>query len=259
MTTAEQLAAACRQGKLVITTGSVSLTPRRTLRNRPGWMVERERVVGVSIARKPRSVCLRICTDDGISHLVDPLISSDALRVVDLLGYAPGVSPVLSMHSLMDRPVKMPCAWGHAELTDTQLTFRPLLPWHRERSWSVVLDDIVGASNTTPPGTRMLHDLAIHTTGGQVYVLRRLRPQHALALTQRCGHMYAALPAEPKSQREALEYHITTKSRSIAASGPLAIEPARRQAKPRRVQRELDDFWNQQRRSTDRFRPLADA
>lgn len=255
-----QLATRCRQGRLVITSKTVSLRRRHSLRRRPLWMVERTQVVGASIAREPGVVCLRICTGDGASRRVDPLVPVDALRVVALLGYAIGVSPALCSDTQgLPAAVKMPCAGGRAELEGSRLTFRPRLPWHQSHAWTLSLDQILGVSSTLRPGARMLHDVAIHATDGGIYVLRRLRPEHAFALSRLCGHLYAALPVEPKSQREAIEFHITTPLRSVSAPVPLAIEPSKRRTKRRRLQRELDDFWSQQRSASDRFRPLAGA
>lgn len=277
---AVQLATPCRQGRLLITRDTVTLTRRHALGHRPWWMVARAHVVGASVAREPGVVYLLICTGDGAARRVDPLASADALRVVDMLGYAAGVSPFLSGAASAQSAVKMPCAGGHVALAGGRLTFHPLFPWRRATAWALPLDQILGASSVTRIGPHRLHDLAIHSMDGKVYALRRLRPEHALDLSRLCGHLYAALPAEPKSQREALEYHITAKPRPLPVGlpPPITITPprqaqtqyqARQQSqrtpphpqppKRRGVQRELDDFWSQQRSATDRFRPLAGA
>lgn len=263
---AVELATPCRQGRLIITRETVRLERRQALGRHPRWTAARADIVGASIAREPGTVYLLICEGDGTTHRVDPLVSSDALRIIELLGYAAGVSSVLSGGANTQQKVRMPCAGGRAELDGGWLIYRPRLPWRRSTTWTLSLDQILGVSSVTRPGTRMLHDLAIHTSDGRAHVLRRLRPEHALTLSRLCGHLYAALPAEPKSQREALDYHITSTPRTLPANlpAPVAVEPPaqptrKRRPKHRGVQRDLDDLWTQQRSATDRFRPLAGA
>lgn len=251
-----QITTPCRQGRLVITNETVSLVSQRWLRGRARWSVARENVAGASVLREPGVVGLAICTTDGVIHCVDPLLPGDALRVVAELGYAGGGSPALSASAEPRHVIRMACAGGRAELGADGLSYHPRLPWRQARAWTLPLDQIAGASSSTRPGVRMLHDLAIHTTDGRVFALCRLRPDHALALARLFGHLYAALPTEPTSQREAIEYHITTKPQTLLPPASIEIEPSRRQAKQRKLERELDDFWKQQRGATNGYHPL---
>lgn len=254
MVHAVQLVVPCRQGRLVITPETVSLLARRSLRSRVRWSAVRKDVAGASVTREPGVVGLVICTAHGVERRVDPRFPGDALRVIELLGHAVGGASSLSAGSTSRHAVRMPCSGGYVVLAEERLSYHPRLPWRQVRGWALPFAAIAGASSTTRPGPRLLHDVAIHTTDGRVFALCRLRPHHALALARIFGHLYAALPAEPKSQREAVEYHITTKLLASSAPVPLAIEPARRRAKQRKLERELDDFWSQQRGATSRYR-----
>lgn len=254
-----QLAVLCREGRIVITPEGVSLARRHSLRRRPKWTASRAEVAGASITREPGAVCLTICVSGAAPHRVHPLFPADALRVIELLGYTSGAAFVLPSATDKRQKVQMPCAGGHAELTSQQLAFRPRLPWRSAWAWTLSLAEVSGASTVMRPGTSRLHDLAIHTADGRTFALRRLRPEHALALSRQLGHLYAALPAEPKSQREALEYHIIAKPRVLPALEQFDIAPPQPQRKRGKVQRELDDFWSQQRSAGSRLRPLPGA
>lgn len=252
------LAVQCREGRLVITPEAVYLARRHSLRRRPKWEAERTEVAGASITREPRAVRLTICACDGTPRHVHPLRPSDTLRVVELLGYADATAILPSIADTR-QIARMPCAGGHIELTSQQLTFRPRLPWRSSHAWTLARAEVSGVSTIMRPGTRMLHDLVIHTTGGGIFVLRRLRPEHALALSRLLGHLYAALPAEPKSQREALEYHVVAKPRARPIPDEIAIAPPRPRTKRRNVQRELDHLWRRQRGAGGHYRPLPGA
>lgn len=242
-----QLAVLCREGRLVITRESVSLFRRHSLRRRPKWTVARADVPGACVMRRPSTVYLTISAIGCQPRFLRPLHPVDALRVVELLGYAAGASPALYVNPAVAEFVALPCAGGRALFTGERLTFSPRLPWRRARTWTLSFAEVSGAGSSTRPGTRMLHDLIIHTTDGRIFTLNRLRPEHALALLRLFGNQYAALPTEPTSRREALEHHTLAKPRPLSAPEQVAIASPQPQAKPREIQRELDDLWSRQR------------
>lgn len=250
MSESTEIRMACHHGWLVLSDERVSLVHRRSLRRKPLWTVQRAAVAGASLRREPEGYTVSVRTRAGKELPVVRLHPADALRVVKLLGYAPALlSPALDTPAQRDSVSRVRCKGGRIEVSRDAIAFVPgLIRLGRVTPWRLKRDRISGVACLRLPGTRLLHDLELHTMDGRTLRVRKVRPEAALRLLHLIGYVPGTLPQQPVMQREALETHFFT---GEADEAPEKITPATKtrsnRARRQAVLRDLDELWAQQR------------
>lgn len=183
-----------RQGQLLITEEMVMLRPRAA-KHRAALTFPRARITGASSYRAGIGRTMVLHVSDGSTLRLDEVPARDALAVVALLGYARMLLPQ-SERAGWERKA-FATRQGRLQVTSDTVLLRSRINPFAKPHWQAPRTQVTGISSRRAPGTRMGHEVRLHTTDGEVLNLGSLSPDRTIALTRTLGHI-AALPEVPE-------------------------------------------------------------
>lgn len=197
-----QLELACAQGRLIITTERVRFYSGAWLRRGKGWWVARSSISGATTFSDADGQRLTIFTRGGKVWEASRVSPMDALRTVNLLGYAsigPASHPAkLNAHT----PTTIKCRTSMLEIGSDRVSLRPRFGLHRHtRPWTVARGVVSGVSCVGVDHAGLLRSLAVYTSGGTALPIDGVSPADTRRIVETLG-AFGSLTAVRESEPE---------------------------------------------------------
>lgn len=195
-----QLELACAQGRLVITTERVRFYSGAWLHRGKGWWVARSSISGATTFSDADGQRLTIYTRGGKAWEATRVSPMDALRTVNLLGYASVGLASRPASRNAHAPTTIKLRTSMLEIGSDRVSLKPRFGLHRHtHPWTVARAVVSGVSCVGVDHAGLLRSLAVYTSGGTALPIDGVSPADTRRIVETLG-AFGSLSAAPEPE-----------------------------------------------------------